>query len=85
MSSTRRRNLGPRLREEYAEPELPSELYHNWAEDLMYDAKIGWREFKGPARIIGRKYVYPQNKIWNHDGAAWWLIADLILHVCTVD
>ena len=58
-----------------SKPEFPNELFHNWTEDLMEDAKTGWRKFKALQELFDK---YPQQNMeqeyWDDTGE--WIMLD---------
>lgn len=49
-----------RILENVDKPEFPSEPYHNWTEELMEEAKIGWCKFKAMEEMLEK---YPQQNM----------------------
>ena len=57
-------------------PEFPSEPFHKWTDDLMEDAKTGWRKFKALQELFDK---YPQQNMEQEyrDDTGDWIMLDV--------
>ena len=57
-------------------PEFPNEPFHKWTDDLMEDAKTGWRKFKALQELFDK---YPQQNMEQEyrDDTGDWIMLDV--------
>lgn len=59
------------------ESEFPKEPFHNWSEDLMNDAKNGWRKLKALQELFDKYPLQNMEQEYCEETGEWTMMDDL--------
>lgn len=48
-----------------------SELYHNWTEEIMEEARMGWHKYKATLELVEKYPMQSAEQIYREDTKKW--------------